>query len=175
MTESMTQRELDEIMARLDGVTPGLWLEDGYGDMIWAENPYGKGKMWVVDVRGWGHLTGRGDGGCAMPDEQAMAIQHANAQFIAHARTDIPDLYAENSSLRAELLRVTQELEAAKRNMWTMRSCQNCKHCPGNYPALHGACKNCDDEDKWEWRGLVPDNTQAGGETGDEARGGGEG
>jgi hypothetical protein len=51
--------------------------------------PYGNGPMHVADVRGWGHLTGRG-GGCAFPEDKAIAIQEANARLIAAA----PDLLA---------------------------------------------------------------------------------
>ncbi len=52
--------------------------------------------MHVADVRGWGHLTGRG-GGCAFSDDKAIAIQEANARLIAAA----PDLLAAIKSLMA--------------------------------------------------------------------------
>lgn len=55
--------------------------------MIFAENPYGKDDMHIADVRGWGHLTGKG-GGCGFPDKKAEQIQDANAALIAAA----PDL-----------------------------------------------------------------------------------
>lgn len=40
--------------------------------------------MFVAEVRGWGHLTGKG-GGCAFDDKKAMGIQDANARLIAAA------------------------------------------------------------------------------------------
>jgi hypothetical protein len=50
--------------------------------------------MHVAEVRGWGHLTGRG-GGCAFPEDKAIAIQAANARLIAAA----PDLLRELKSM----------------------------------------------------------------------------
>jgi hypothetical protein len=58
--------------------------------------PYGNGPMHVADVRGWGHLTGRG-GGCAFPEDKAIAIQEANARLIATA----PELLAALKARRA--------------------------------------------------------------------------
>ena len=46
------------------------------------------GDMKICDIRGWGHLTGKGALG--LPYEQAEAIQNANALLIAAA----PDLLA---------------------------------------------------------------------------------
>ena len=70
--------------------TPGPWKADKHAYMVFAENPYKRDDMHVADIRGWGHLTGKG-GGCAMPDDKAEAIQRANANLIAAA----PDLLAE--------------------------------------------------------------------------------
>jgi hypothetical protein len=64
--------------------TPGPWEnEDNDGNMIFARNPYGKGDMRVADIRGWGHLTGTG--ACRLSEEEAIAIQNANAHLIASA------------------------------------------------------------------------------------------
>ena len=70
--------------------TPGPWrvlITSGWIQTI--GDPYGHGSMHIADVRGWGHLTGRG-GGCAFSEEKAVAIQEANARLIAAA----PDLLA---------------------------------------------------------------------------------
>ncbi|MFA7255978.1 MAG: hypothetical protein WC047_00170 [Kiritimatiellales bacterium] len=96
----MTNAQIKEIRERCEVATPGPWVEDGYGDMIRSDNPYGCGSMRVADIRGWGHLTGKG--ACAMEDGPAMAIQHANAQFIASARQDVPALLHELERLRAD-------------------------------------------------------------------------
>lgn len=51
--------------------------------------------MRICDMRGWGHLTGKG-GGLALSEEKAIAIQEANARLIAAA----PDLLEAVKSLR---------------------------------------------------------------------------
>ena len=68
--------------------TPGPWEVLEGTDMIFTVgSPYGNGPMHVADVRGWGHMTGRG-GGLAWSDDKALAVQLANARLIAAA----PDL-----------------------------------------------------------------------------------
>lgn len=62
----------------MSGHTPGPWKHDGQGLKVFAES------MNVCDIRGWGHLTGKG-GGLALPEDTAIAIQTANAQLIAAA------------------------------------------------------------------------------------------
>lgn len=64
--------------------TPGPYRADSRGLMIYADgNPYGNGPMHIADIRGWGHLTGRGYGGCAMSEQDAFDIQIANANLLA--------------------------------------------------------------------------------------------
>jgi hypothetical protein len=55
-----------------------------------------KGTMKVCDIRGWGHLTGKGHGALGLSENDAIAIQEANASLIAAA----PDLYAALRALR---------------------------------------------------------------------------
>lgn len=57
--------------------------------------------MHVAEVRGWGHLTGRG-GGCALDETQAVAIQEANAAIISAA----PELLAALKALRIDANRL---------------------------------------------------------------------
>ncbi len=95
---------VEEAKRLLEGVTPGEWRVVDPIDSIFAANPYGRGDMQVADMRGWGHLTGRG-GGCAMDEDKAAAIQHANAVFIASSKrlvTDLLSLY-EQTQQAAEL------------------------------------------------------------------------
>lgn len=80
------------------------------------------------------------------------------AGFAEHAREDIPYLLDRVETLESALAEAQRRAEAAVEDMWTMRSCQSCLHQPEGYPSLHGACKDCDDEDKWEWRG--PDGSE---------------
>jgi hypothetical protein len=83
-----------------------------------------------------------------------------DAEFIAHARTDLPDALDEIARLTADLAAMTAERDAAVRDMRIMRTCQICKHKPEGYLSLHGACDYCDDEDNWEWRGPVAENKE---------------
>ena len=104
----MSQKEQD---ARVDGQpksegrptaasnkpthTPGPWKNiNPYGGWIsTVGDPYGSGPMHIADVRGWGHLTGKG-GGCAFDEDKAVAIQEANARLIAAAPTMLDALKA---------------------------------------------------------------------------------
>lgn len=88
----MNKARLQEIKDRCEAATPGPWYVCPYTGWIQSENPYGKGEMHLADIRGWGHLTGKGQGACSMDDDEAYKIQKANAEFIAHARQDIPAL-----------------------------------------------------------------------------------
>lgn len=74
----------------------------------------------------------------------------------------ITQLQSEKWELQEEVARLTAERDAAVKDMWLMRTCQNCKYKPVDYPSIHGACKGCDDEDKWKWRGLCAENAQEG-------------
>lgn len=66
--------------------TPGPW-EVGYCSLnVMARDE--KGSFPVCDIRGWGHLTGRGHGALGLSPDEAEAIQTANARLIAAA----PDL-----------------------------------------------------------------------------------
>lgn len=44
-----------------------------------------RGPMHIADIRGWGHLTGKGHGAHGMNWDDAKAIQDANAALIAEA------------------------------------------------------------------------------------------
>jgi hypothetical protein len=67
--------------------TPGPWFVSGPVGFVFTEGePYGHGQMHVAQVRGWGHLTGKG-GGCGFGEDKAIAIQDANAHLIAAAPT----------------------------------------------------------------------------------------
>ena len=63
----------------MSGHTPGPWATDMDGLMVWGMS----GQMRVADVRGFGHLTGKGTMG--LSDEEAIAILEANARLIAAA------------------------------------------------------------------------------------------
>lgn len=71
--------------------TPGPWQIGHLSLSVTAAcaSPIG-GSHKVCDIRGWGYLTGKGHGALGLSDEEARAIQEANARLIAAA----PDLLA---------------------------------------------------------------------------------
>lgn len=73
--------DLDAIRAREAAATPGPWFDDG--QEIYTESEHD----WVAETL----------------DIDNPKSTAANAQFIAHAREDIPGLLAEVDRLRAEL------------------------------------------------------------------------
>lgn len=138
---------IEAIKARCEAATPGPWAADGYGDMIWAENPYGRGRMMLLNIRGWGHLTGKGC--CRFTDERAAEIQNASAAFIAHAREDIPYLLERVAELEGQLSASQQETRAAVEDLHKMHSlCMDiggcCPECGDQIDTLmDGACDFC--------------------------------
>ena len=68
----------------------------------------------------------------------------------------LKDHNAQVAELAARAESAERERDAAVKDMWLMRSCQSCKHKPEGYTHIRCACPDCDDEDKWEWRGLQP-------------------
>ena len=87
----------------------------------------------------------------------ALAYLESVEEILPHASALI-DLI---QSLKGTAIELTARAESAERerdaaiaDMWLMRSCQSCKHKPDGYNRIRCACPDCDDEDKWEWRGL---------------------
>lgn len=109
----------DERLKVCEGATPGPWMDlGGDANMIYTVgSPYGHGQMHVADVRGWGHLTGRG--ACAMEEAPALEIQRANAEVILLSRTALPLLLAA----------VREEVEAHNTDIRKGR-CQECVDFP---------------------------------------------
>lgn len=63
---------------------PTPWRMDPINFTIYAQD-VPKGPARVADMRGWGYLTGKGHGALALSDNEAIAIQQANAAFIVKA------------------------------------------------------------------------------------------
>lgn len=85
----MSDLDLDSIKARCEAATEGPWHRE-HGD-------YG-----CVSIGNFGWVV---DGpNCPQYDEDTPQ-GHADAEFIAHARTDVPALVAEVERLRAEVER----------------------------------------------------------------------
>lgn len=86
----MTDKELSEIKARADAATPGPWRVDA------VDNESGQ-TLYCAEV-------------FIEPGVSAVWRMNPNASFIAHARTDVPELVAEVKRLRSELARARKLL-----------------------------------------------------------------
>lgn len=94
--------KLDDIKARVAALRhdKGSWHADEIAAIVWGgPDTINDGR--ICDIRGWGHLTGRG--ALSLTPEEAAATQEARMAFIAHARTDVPALVVEVERLRAAL------------------------------------------------------------------------
>lgn len=89
------------------GPTPPPWKYDLNGQIIYAEDPYGKGYMHIADVRGWGFLTGKGSGALGLSPDDGSKIQDANGELIASA----PALKARVEELEEACKRLLVHLE----------------------------------------------------------------
>lgn len=82
-------KRLDELKKLAEAASlyaPGEWDATAPSGSTWIDAPHAaKGPMHVADVRGWGHLTGRGSGALGLPHDKAMAIQAAIGKHIAAA------------------------------------------------------------------------------------------
>ena len=90
-TGPLSPERLAQIRARVDAATPGPWCTDEWEIYQGAE--YVAGAKWVGDT-----CRTYGDGG------------RADAQFTAHARTDVPDLLTEVARLTEVERRITDLL-----------------------------------------------------------------
>lgn len=83
--------DLDAIRARAEAATPGPWtMRDGWG-------PTTDGLMHFTRIANGDHDS------VLSADGPDIAGSRANAEFIAHARHDIPALLAEVDRLRSQL------------------------------------------------------------------------
>jgi len=81
---------LDGLLEICGKATPGKWRQiEGLG--IWAPSARG-GETKILDVRGWGYLTGLGHGALGLPEDQAIAIQEANGELAALGPTVVSAL-----------------------------------------------------------------------------------
>lgn len=97
--------DLDALERLFDNVPQGPWRDDGRGCFVFC----GKTDEWTIcQIRGWGHLTGRG-GGQHLTDEDATEIQTAIARYIAGVSPSVL------SALLDRLRQAEAERDAAKR------------------------------------------------------------
>jgi hypothetical protein len=91
---SMTPEELAEIRAREQVATPGPWWWDSYSVIWHGGGDDSEQLLRIYDFR----ESGSGD----LMRGPRLAEAQANALFVEHARTDIPNLLAEVDRLKAE-------------------------------------------------------------------------
>ena len=139
----MTQEELEAIEAREAAATLGPWettffSEDygaGYGETtFFVKRP--DGNMWKI--------------GLANSSEKCVK-ENCNAEFIAHARQDMP-------ALLAKVKRLNEERDAAVEDLRACVPCKCCKHYDETSHGLH--CSICSEKvgnqcSDWEWRGVL--------------------
>jgi len=92
---TLSGQQYAEIAARAEAATPGPWMADG-AEIYRA--PFGD-----VDTDQWIGETLR------ITDEDAS---NADAEFVAHSRTDVPALLADNAALRDALAQVAKTLQS---------------------------------------------------------------
>ena len=87
--------EIEAIRERCEKATPGPWHPDKYPEYIWGPKAQMVGDFQAEDLLPGAVMRMRGVG-AKLPIKE-------NADFIAHARTDIPKLLAEIDRLKGEL------------------------------------------------------------------------
>lgn len=100
-----------------------------------------------------------------LQDDTIESSKHENAEFIATARTDIPDLLAEVRRLTAELSAVTLERDAAVKDLYYLAEdhghCDICAHDDDGFTPIPPHCtyvqENC-----FKWRGVCAENAPEG-------------
>jgi hypothetical protein len=100
--EVVDTERLAEIRARVERATAGPWHVTGLPGQWLAADGYETGMTYHVF-----ESAQRGDGECS-------SMLKEDAEFVAHARVDVPDLLAEVARLTAALARATEEREALR-------------------------------------------------------------
>lgn len=132
----MTEEEFEEIKAREAKATSGPWVRKNH-EVYPAEKPAGERDLYRIAV-------------CEHPYRK-LDSRHGepDADFIAHARTDIPKLFslieylqkqlARCSDDNVELSRQRMELQGDKRELSDALAAMSCA-CP---EGINGICSKC--------------------------------
>ena len=167
----MDQSRINAIRARCEAATPEPWTADlSEGDCGVYSEDCPRGLEYCDDAcpqcDRWEILKGGlVDGPDYVECGEYSYFSDNDAEFIAHARADIPDLLA-------EVERLTRELEAAKRDIRELlfddglTRCECCAHldqCDPDYDCSEDAQEQ-PNHFLWDWRGLCAEN-QSGGST----------
>ena len=94
MTDPMTDADLDAIEQRTNAATEGPWFQDSDNPgLVWGEQRSDGDGYWSLFASETGHDA---------------TAEPQDAEFIAHARSDVPALLAEVRRLRAMEQRVRE-------------------------------------------------------------------
>jgi len=72
---------------------------DGYGLQIWADSQKG-GDTRVLDVRGWGYLTGCGHGALGLSEADGIEAQRAVQAYAVAAWNAVPSLLSDLEAMQ---------------------------------------------------------------------------
>jgi len=140
----MTREELGAIEAREAAATPGPW-EARIWNINWEITYYVSMPNDILKVSSYTLEDHERE------DENYRYVND-NAEFIAHARADVP-------ALIAEVKHLTRERDAAVADLQISAKCQTCKDynpddgcCYLDYG--RGAGEACEHHDNWQWRGV---------------------
>lgn len=95
---TLTPHQVWDIAAGTEGVQGGPWKLDKFACYIWAPSEKGgdfplmdelgeNGR--VAEMRGWGHYTGRGEGGLRLSEADATQRQRLTGEHIARLSPEI--------------------------------------------------------------------------------------
>ena len=118
----MTIEKLEAIEAREQAATPGPW------EKSFLSEDYGAGycmtTFFVKQPDGNLYRIGSAD------TSEKYIEENSNAEFVAHARPDVPALIAEVKRLNAEVERMTREYDSAVADVETLLGeIDNCLVC----------------------------------------------
>lgn len=105
---------LDEVKARAESATPGPWRQESYlsgteyirFQTSTKENSHGDGTLGC-------HMTYRNIAAFDMSEDECDRRKHADANFIAHARTDVPLLISKLEAAERALDKVALLMRGA--------------------------------------------------------------
>lgn len=109
MTDSQTNHPAPDLRGLARSADQSTWKADPHGLYVWADHPE-KGPWPILDIRGWGFLTGKGHGALGLPKEVAIQLQRQVCDYVAAANpAAILSLLDEREALRADVERLTGE------------------------------------------------------------------
>lgn len=136
MTERLSRERIEEIAARAEAATEGPWEVGGGG----GAHMDGTRDWYTVDCP-WNERTKYRIG--------LAAMQLPEAEFVAHAREDVPALLAHIAALEAEIARLRAVVKAAREGCDACHKYNGADYCCDCYHAgsgTHDALAALDEE-----------------------------